>query len=198
MPKKYSAGAVKHGFWFEEFKKYIYKLQEGYDYKKIKKLQTETNFMLAPSLDYGNTIINVSEKKIKYLPSEIVSMFKDLDLYNQRLINFIAIMQTNLLLYEFMNEIYRVHININNMDIEDIEYKIFIKNKSDQEPEISKYTDVTLKRLMSSFKSYMREAKLIEKSNGVDRILKPIIDRDLLDIMQSNNMEKYKKVLMGD
>lgn len=198
MSKKYSAGAVKHGFWFEEFKKYITKLEDGYNYSDIKKMQSENNFILAPSKSYGDTIINLSEKKVKSIPDDIVKNFKKLDLYNQRIVNFIAIMKVNLLLFELMNEIYRVHINENNMYIEDREYKIFIMNKSEQEPEIYNYTDATLKRLMSSFKSYMNEAKLIEKENGRDKILKPIIDSEVIDIMNTNNMKKYVKALLGD
>lgn len=198
MPKKYSAGAVKHGFWFEEFKIYIEKLYEGYTDSEIKELQNQENILLAPSVDYGKIMVNLSEKKIKSLPTDIINIFKEVDLYNQRLINFIAIMQSNLLLFELMNEVYRVHINMNNMYIENREYKVFMMNKAEDEPEVAKYTDITIKRLLSAFKTYMKEAQLVDNEDGDDKILKPIIDSDLKDVMISNKMDKYIRVLLGD
>ena len=47
--KEYSAGAVKHSFWFMEFRKVVSLRLEGKTWEEIKRLNEEENIFGAPT-----------------------------------------------------------------------------------------------------------------------------------------------------
>lgn len=56
--KEYSAGAVKHSFWFMEFRKVVSLRLEGKTWEEIKRLNEEENIFGAPTTLRATQIFN--------------------------------------------------------------------------------------------------------------------------------------------
>lgn len=193
----YSAGAVSKGFWFQEFKKYMLMLKEGISAAEIKNLQEKENVLLAPSTSYGEKMIGEVSKRAKALPKEIVELFFNLNVSDQKVINLLGIMMTDKLFFEYMYEVYREDIILGTKVFEDSNTRIFFKNKSEQSEKVAEYTEQTKKRLGTAYKTYLKEANLIVEENGVLIYHKPIIDLKLETEMKSPPLYPYLKALTG-
>ncbi len=62
---------------------------------------------MAPSEDYGKKMINEVSKRTRALPKEIYTMFTNLPLSDQKILNILGLMMTDRLFFEYMYEVYR-------------------------------------------------------------------------------------------
>jgi hypothetical protein len=194
---EYSAGAVSKGFWFQEFKKYIEMIKMGKTEGEIRELQERENILMASSPSYGKRIISEISKRRKVLSKEIVKLFFDLDISNQKLINLLGIMMNDRLFFEYIYEVYRENIILGTKDFEDSSIRIFFKNKSEQSKKVAEFTEQTKKRLGTAYKNYLKEANLLEEENGILIYYKPIMDLQLEAEMKKPSFYSYFKALTG-
>jgi hypothetical protein len=194
---EYSAGAVSKGFWFQEFKKYTEMIKMGKTEGEIRELQERENILMASSPSYGKRIISEISKRRKVLSKEIVKLFFDLDISNQKLINLLGIMMNDRLFFEYIYEVYRENIILGTKDFEDSSIRIFFKNKSEQSKKVAEFTEQTKKRLGTAYKNYLKEANLLEEENGILIYHKPIMDLQLEAEMKKPSFYSYFKALTG-
>lgn len=194
---KYSAGAVSKGFWFQAFKKYIKLINEGYSDEEIKEIQREKNILLAPSADYGKKMINEISRRNKSLPQNIQLMFNNLSVSDQKILNILGIMMNDKLFFEFMYEVYREKIITGNLEFENSDTRIFLKNKSEQSEKVLNFTSQTKKRLVGAYRTYLKEANLIVEED-TSKIKKPILDIKLEREMRTKELYPYIRVFLGE
>lgn len=198
MAKKYSAAAVSKGFWFQQFRKYIELYNEGKTDTEIRTLQKEKNILLAPSLSYGTKMVGAASMRAKVLPKEMLELFPELTLQDQKLINLLGILMTDRLLFEFLYEILRVQINNSIEILEDRTWRVFLKDKSEQHEEVKNFTDQTKTRLIGAYKTYLREANILIEKEKKSYINRPIMDFRLEEILKELNLSPYLSAMRGD
>lgn len=194
---KYSAGAVSKGFWFQEFKKYIYELGKGKTESQIKKEQEESNIFMAPSPSYGKKMINEIAKRVNALPKDIIELFPKLNVSDQKLVNLLGIMMTDRLFFEFMYEVYREALLTGTRVFEDRAVRIFLKNKSGQSQKVASYTEETKERLRTAYKTYLREANLLIDKDKETIYQRPIMDVLLEDRLKVPSLYPYFAAITG-
>lgn len=195
---EYSAGAVSKGFWFQEFKKYNTLLNKGLKDEEIKKMQEEENILLAPSVDYGKRMINEVSRRTRALPKEISTMFTSLPVSDQKILNILGIMMTDRLFFEYMYQVYREKIITGNLQFDNSDTRIFLKNKSEQSEKVANFTSQTKKRLAGAYRTYLKEANLIIEDKNSITIKKPILDINLENEMKNNDLYPYLRVFLGE
>lgn len=194
---EYSAGNVSKGFWFNEFKKYNELLREGKTDKEIKELQKEENVLLAPSTSYGIKKVGEVSRRTRALPKEILDIFLKVDVADQKIINLIAIMMTDRLFFEYVYEVFREELILGTKEFKDSSVRIFFKNKADQSEKVAGFSESGKKRLAGAYKTFLKEANLIEDRDGVLVCNKPLLDIELENIMKKEALFPYLKALMG-
>ncbi|MDI3536375.1 MAG: hypothetical protein PWP30_857 [Eubacteriaceae bacterium] len=194
--KEYSAGMVKHSFWFQEFRQVMHLLAGGKTMAEIKLMSQEENIFMASSKDRATMIFNTVAGRIKSLPQGFYALFEESDLSSQKVIALLGVMASDTLFFDFMYEIFRekLIIGVDNMSLSDM--AIFFKNKQLQSPKVAGWKDNTLKRLAGSYKTILLEAGLLERSS--QKILKPILDRTLEDCLKENNLTVMLGILRGE
>lgn len=192
---EYSADLVNKGFWFTEFKKTIELYQTGKTSKEIKKMQEEENMYLAPSSDTGKRMVSTLQKRVECLPPEIIEHFLFFDISTQKMINLLAIMKNNMLFFEFMYEVYREERMLGKKELSDSSLRIFFKNKAQQSEKVASFTDATIKRLLSAYKTFLRESGLLEGST--DHYAATTLDVQLENSIKTSDWEPYYKAIMG-
>ena len=196
--REYSAGIVSKGFWFLEFKKYLELLKNGNNENEIRKMQDEENIFSAPSKDYGKRIISEINKRIKILPEGIKELFFKSDTGTQKVINLLSIMGTDKLFFEYVYNSYRNELLIGTKEYNPGIVMKFLKEKAEQNEEVAKFSEKTLKRMQGTYGNYLKEAGLLEEKNKEILYGKVYLDYELEKLLRENNMEIYIKTLKGE
>lgn len=195
--QEYSAGMVKLSFWFSDFRKVINLINQGKSLKEIKLLNIEENLFAAPTQDRAIQIFNTVSNRVKSLDQSFYSLFEQSDIATQKIINLIAIMMTDSLFFDFVYEVYREKLILGSDELDDSDIRIFFKNKQLQSEKVAKWTDYTLKRLGTCYKTMLMEAGLTGRSTGNRKILKPILDLKLEQCLKDNGMKLILHALTG-
>ena len=195
--KEYSAGMVKLSFWFAEFRKVIELLSSGKTLREIKQMNVQENIFSAPTQARAIQIFNTVSTRVKGLDSSFYAVFAKSDISTQKFIALIAVMQTDSLFFDFVYEVYREKLILGIDELADSDVGIFFKNKQLQSEKVAKWTDYTLKRLGTCYKTMLMEAGLIDQGTGTRKILKPILDKALEECLKVNGMETTLRALTG-
>ena len=194
----YSASAVKHAFWFMEFRKVVTLRYEGKTWEEIKKASEEENLFGAPTPARAKQIWNTVSARTKALDDRFYPTFMNSDLASQKLFALVAVMANDTLFAEFVYEIIRekMIIGINEYSPSDI--RLFFKHKQEQSEKAAGWTDQTLGRLGHSYRNFLYEAGVTDNGREIRRILKPILDPEMERWMQEQHMDYYLKALKGE
>ena len=194
----YSASAVKHAFWFMEFRKVVTLRNEGKTWEEIKKASEEENLFGAPTPARAKQIWNTVSARTKALDDSFYPIFMNSDLAAQKLYALVAVMANDTLFAEFAYEIIRekMIIGINEYSPSDI--RLFFKHKQEQSEKAAGWTDQTLVRLGHSYRNFLYEAGVTDNGRGIRKILKPILDPEMESWLQEQHMDYYLKALKGE
>lgn len=195
--KEYSAGAVKHSFWFMEFRKVVSLRSEGKSWDEIKQLNENENIFGAPTSLRANQILSTVSGRVKSLDDSFYPVFQSCDVAAQKLFALVAAMAYDTLFAEFIYEVIREKMIIGTCEFTDSDIRIFFKNKQEQDDKVAGWTEATTKRLGASYKTLLFEAGVTDKTNKVRKILKPILDPDMEKWLMDHGMEYYVKALTG-
>ena len=195
--REYSAGAVKHSFWFMEFRKVVQLLSEGKTLDEIKKLNQEENIFGAPTVMRATQIFNTVSARIKMLDESFYQVFVTSEVSTQKLFNLVATMVYDTLFGEFVYEVIREKMIIGNDEFADSDIRVFFKNKQLQDEKVAEWTDATLKRLGACYKTLLYEAGMTDKGKECRKILKPILDPVMGNWLKDHDMEIMVKALTG-
>lgn len=195
--REYSAGMVKLSFWFSEFRKVVNLINKGSTLNEIKALSLEENIFAAPTQERAIQIFNTVSRRVKSLDQSFYPLIEQSDVSTQKIIALIAIMKTDSLFFDFIYEVYREKLIIGSDELADSDVRIFFKDKQLQSEKVAKWTDYTLKRLGTCYKTLLMEAGLTDRSSENRKILKPILDKTLEQCLKDNGMELLIHALTG-
>ncbi len=195
--KEYSAGAVKHLFWFMEFRKVVQLLSSGKTFDEIKQLNREENIFGCPTPARATQIYNVVAARVSALDSSFYPVFNNGDLATQKLFALVAIMTHDALLFDFVYEVIREKMILGTNEFTESDVRIFFKNKQQQSEKAATWTDATIAKLSVSYKSMLYEAGLTDKGKTTRKIFKPLLEREMVDWLNEHNMSIMVDALTG-
>ena len=104
---EYSASAVKHQFWFNEFRQTVKLLNDGRSFEEIRRLVMDDNLYSASSSARAKQIFATVTARINELDSSFYRVFSYADLQTQKMFALIATMAYDTLLFEIVYELIR-------------------------------------------------------------------------------------------
>ncbi len=194
---EYSAGIVSKLLWFVETRETA-KLLQTNSYSEVERLVIEKNLYQQNKTDRIQREFNCIKKRLQALPEELVKELIKTDVNTAKVIVFISAMATDLLLFEFVYEVYRDKLRMADYKLEDIDFNVFFTNKSKQSEKIAGWTDSTISKIKQTYSRYLFEAGLIEGTKMNKKICRAYIDQDLRDILIRRNMGKYLYAVTGE
>ena len=195
--KEYSAGAVKHSFWFMEFRNEIKLLSEGKSFDEIRKLCKTENVFAASTPERAIQIFHTVSARIRALGENYYPVFLHGDVSTQKLFNLAAIMANDTLFFDFVYEVIREKMIIGSNEYKPSDVNIFFKDKQLQSEKVASWTDATFTRLGRNYKTFLFEAGMTDKGKEVRKIFKPILELDMERWLIDNGMEQIVKALSG-
>ena len=195
--KEYSAGAVKHSFWFNEFRTIIDILSSGKIKSDIKELVKNENIFSASTPARSKQIFSTVSMRVSGLSDNYYDLFNRSTIETQKLIVLISIMNTDSLFFDFMNEVYRERLITGDTVLTDMDIRVFFLNKQRENEKAAAWTDETIARLQKSYKVWLSDAGLLDHSIGDRKIIRPFVDYNLEELLIKSNMKPILDVLTG-
>ena len=195
--KDYSAGAVKHAFWFMEFRKIVSLRLEGKTWEEIKQLNENENIFGAPTKLRATQIFNTVSARVKSLDDSFYPIFDACDLASQKLFALVAAMTYDVLFGDLVYELVREKMIIGSNELADSDLRIFFKDKQQQNEKVAKWTEATIKKLMVTYKSMLFEAGVTNKAKDIREIYEPLPDPVMEGWMKEQGMTYQLKAIMG-
>ncbi|MCG4283051.1 BrxA family protein [Lacticaseibacillus saniviri] len=195
--QKFRAGAVKYGFWFAEFTMILPWVLAGDNDRTIRERTVNENPFQLPSVDRRISVTNCVLRRVHSLPQTLQEAFDGMDADNQRLVVFISIMKSDALIEAFMLTCFKDAVVLGDEILEEYELDSFFSNLQANHEETAGWRSETIARLKVSIRGYLRAAG-IARSEG-DKLLlqRPLIDQQLIEILQANGDENYVLALTG-
>lgn len=194
---EYSAGGTSNRLWYVETKETA-RLLQVHSWDEVKEIVIEDNLYQQNTEYRLKREFNVIQKRLNVLPEDLVKMLVKSDINTSKLIAFVGCMSMDLLLFDFMYEVFRQKIYYQDETITDADWNIFIKDKREQSEEVAGFTDVTCAKLRQTYFKMLFEAGLLTGTVSEKKICKPYLDPDFKYLLQKNAMEKYLLVLTGE
>ena len=195
--REYSAGAVKHSFWFMEFRKVVSLRGEGKSWEEIRDMNEKENIFGAPTALRSTQIFNTVSARVKSLNESFYPIFEACDLASQKLFALVAAMTYDMLFGELVYELIREKMIIGSNELADSDLRIFFKDKQQQSEKAAAWTEATIKKLMVSYKSMLYEAGVTNKAKNVREIYKPLPDPAMERWMQDQGLTYQLKAITG-
>ena len=195
--EKYSSGLVAESFWFIEFKILIKLRYEGKSWDDIKALCLNEN-LLGISKEYrAKRIFGYLKNRIEVFEEDYLEIFMHTDLQTQKIINILASAKKNRLFFAFLYEVYREKVKLGALELTASDINIFFKNKQEQDEIMSKWTDVTIRRLRSTYMNFLVDAGLLTISDKQKKITPPILDITLENFLKDTGEMQLIKAITG-
>ena len=195
--REYSAGAVKHSFWFMEFRRVVSLRGEGKSWEEIRDMNEKENIFGAPTALRATQIYNTVSARVKSLNESFYPIFEACDLASQKLFALVAAMTYDMLFGELVYELIREKMIIGSNELADSDLRIFFKDKQQQSEKAAAWTEATIKKLMVSYKSMLYEAGVTNKAKNVREIYKPLPDPEMERWMQDQGLTYQLKAITG-
>lgn len=195
--KEYRA-TVNHAFWFDEIKQYIQLVNSGVSAQEIRDEVINNNIFLATTSRRAKQMVGELERRVSSLSADIIKLFPQLDVQNQRIVTMISIMNTNKLIANFMYESYRTELITGDRLIDSREYMAFFNKKQSENLEIAKWTEPTIKRMKGIVKTFLRDAGLVEEREGKDYLKRPQLNSQLRQLLINNGQQVTIDSLTGE
>jgi hypothetical protein len=195
--REYSAGAVKHSYWFMEFRKVVSLRGEGKSWEEIRDMNEKENIFGAPTALRATQIFNTVSARVKSLNESFYPIFEACDLASQKLFALVATMTYDMLFGELVYELIREKMIIGSNELADSDLRIFFKDKQQQSEKAAAWTEATIKKLMVSYKSMLYEAGVTNKAKNVREIYKPLPDPAMERWMQDQGLTYQLKAITG-
>ena len=195
--KKYSAGAVKHCFWFPEFRKMTELLQSGVSAEEIGTLNRRENIFGCSSPRRAKIVFRVVLARIQTLDPGFYPVFLNGDLHTQKLTALVAAMAYDALLFDFANELIGDNLLTGRDEFTDSDIRAFFRNVQSRDANAAKWAESTCGKLASSYKTMLYEAGLTNKSRVRRRVYRPVLEKELELWLKNQGLSDMIRALTG-
>ena len=194
---KYSAKLTGNPFLFFEMRVIAALKDQGLSNNQIKEQVFIKNLLQYKTQKSITKRFNEVLSRLEVLNSDLINLLANADANTAKLICLYAIIKTDRLFYEFMEEVVYEKHQYRQNHLEQSDIKRFFDIKTEQSDEISKWTDETIKKLYNVFKNLLRDAGLINDSKHLE-LQGQFISSELCDSLNNIGDSKYLKLMLGE
>lgn len=193
--KVYSTSLTGAGFRYFEFKLLVKLIEDGLTDDEIRDKVFEENLFQQKASSTTRSFPYIL-KRARALDDQLRQYVLNEPSQVIKQINFYAIMKTDLLFYEFMEEVIKDKLQNNDLIYEKKDINIFFNEKADHNEKLANWSESTLKRLKSSYNRLLLEVGYLTKLSSTDLV--PVQLDDLLrDYLVKIGDAKYVEVMEG-
>jgi len=190
-------GITGENFYFLELKravKYVLKYPEIENYKEsfrnedILDCKSESNF---------NKKYSTVNKRMQYLTFKLKENLNEVDVVTGKFINLYAILCSERIIAEFMDEVIKEKYKVFDYYIKDLDFKKFMELKADQSEIVDNWTEAGKKKMIVKIKNFILEGGfLVKEGDKLYKIVRPIVFTDIIDEIKENGNKKILAAML--
>ncbi len=193
---KYSAKIEKAPFTFIELKKAAALALQGFSQAEIKEKAVRDNIFQATTDDRKKELARIVLKRMQALDEYLLQQLVNGSAATGKLIVVYAIMKTDRLFFEFMNEVFKEKLIIRDYTLADKDFHIYFARKKEQSERLAAWRDYTFYKVKQVYIRVLFEAGLIKDKKSRE-IIKPLLDQSLVGKWLSRGDGMIVNILRG-
>lgn len=194
---EYRLGLTAEPFLYNESKTLAILVEKGESKEEIKKKVLEDNIFQHKKIESSKRSFLPVWSRVEILNKDLLNLFINSDTNTSKLILLYAIMKTDRLVFEFINEVYKDKILLMQEVITNNDFDFFYEQKAMQSSILLKASDSTKAKLKQVVFKIMLDAGIIEKSGKDKKITKPYINDTLRKLIINDNGKIYLEAIGG-
>lgn len=195
---KYKSTIKSMAFLFLELKKASVLYLQGLKADEIKKKALEENIFLLDTENRIKEIASTVLKRIEVLDEFLLRKLTNGNLETSKQIALYAILKTDRLFFEFMQEVYREKYLLGDYIITDRDFNTFFQRKSEQCEQVASWKDYTLYKLKQVYKRILLQAGFVKKNKKNIQIVRPLMEEDVVEHLKSKGDQIYLQAMLGE
>lgn len=195
---EYRSTIKARSFLYLELKKAANLYLQGLTSDDIRQKALEENIFLLNSENRIKEIASTVLERLQVLDEKLLHKLTTGNLETSKQLALYAILKTDRLFFEFMQEVYREKYLLRDYIITDKDFSIFFQKKAEQSQQVAAWKDYTLYKLKQVYKRILTEAGFVKKNNKNIEITRPLIEQDLIDYLNEKGNGIYLQAMIGE
>ncbi|WP_297632909.1 DUF1819 family protein [uncultured Clostridium sp.] len=194
---EYKSTIKSRPYLYKETKKSISLINKGLDVDDIKNKSLEDNIFQLESEARKKEVASIIIARLKDLDRYIIEKIEDSNIETSKVLVLYAIVKTDRLFFEFINEVYKEKILLKDLYIRDKDFGVFFQNKREQSEKVASWSEYTFKKLKQVYIRILFESGLISNQKGDREIRIPMIESEVKDYLYSIGDCIYINAILG-
>lgn len=183
-------------FLFLETRKVANLVLQGLTDDEIKKKAVDENIFQVNTETRRKEIVRIVLRRVKVLDEFLMKKLAYGDVETGKLITLYAIMKTDRLFFEFMNEVFKDKLIVKEETIEDKDFNLFFDRKKEQSKKVASWDDYTFYKIKQVITRILYEAGLISDKKE-RKIIKPFLDQAIIEHLRNKGEEAILNIFLG-
>ncbi|WP_407314283.1 DUF1819 family protein [Desulfosporosinus sp. SB140] len=159
------------------------------------KIKDENLFQSATNKSIDK-LLRATLKRVAILDEVMLNILVNGSLHTSKLVTLIAIVKTNRLFWEFIEEVYMEKVQLGEQELEPKDFRIFFNNKAEQSSKVAGWQEYTLKKLSAVYSRILFEAGLINNTHQ-KTLTPPTIEEELLNHLRKLGDHRLIRAITG-
>ena len=164
----------------------------------IRRESLDKNIFNASSTSRSKEIAQAVTRRVNAVDSAYLSFFATRNTENQQLLCIVMVMLTDHTFLEFMDSVYREKLIQQDIILRDSDIMGLFHRIQEKDESAAKWTDASLRKVRDNYKSMLKEAGMLSESGTERKIIRPILDKEMEDFLQSEGLIRIYKILAGE
>ena len=190
---------TKDLLWYRETKIAVEKVLHGdMTTADIRRESLDKNIFNASSASRSKEIAQAVTRRVNAVDSVYLSFFAARNTDNQQLLCIVMVMLTDHTFLEFMDSVYREKLIQQDNILRDSGIMGLLQRIQEKDESAAKWSDASLRKVRDNYKSMLKEAGMLSESGTERKIIRPILDKEMEDFLQSEGLIRIYKILAGE
>lgn len=197
MPRKlkYSSNIKDKGLLGKELKLAAELYCQGNSFEKILEMSIDENIFQVNTERRRKEMAECIIIRMKYLDEFTLKRIAEGTIFLANTLSLYAMMKTNPLVYDFMNEVYREKAELMINRITDADMNQFMDVKAQQIEAVANWTDGNKEKVRGALRNALIEAGALRDMGSFYMVLVPVLDMDLVQNLLSVDGDTYLKAM---
>ncbi|MEG0408324.1 MAG: DUF1819 family protein [Bacilli bacterium] len=193
----YKSTIKSRPYLYKETKKASSLVNKGLGVGCIKEKSLEDNIFQLESEARKKEVASIITARLKDLDKQIIYNIENSNIETSKILVLYAILKTDRLFFDFINEVYKEKIVLKDLFIRDKDFSVFFQNKREQSEKVASWSEYTFKKLKQVYIRILFESGLIANQKGDREIKIPIIESEVKDYLYSIGDSVYLNAILG-
>lgn len=194
---EYKSTIKSRPYLYKETKKASILVNEGLDVENLKEKSLQDNIFQLESEARKKEVASIITARLKDLDKQIIYNIENSNVETSKVLVLYAILKTDRLFFEFINEVYKEKILLKDLFIKDKDFNVFFQNKREQSEKVASWSEYTFKKLKQVYIRILFESGLIVNQKGDREIKIPIIESEVKDYLYNIGDGVYLNAILG-